>query len=188
LPAPPPHRLERADPAALGHDPEIAVPSRPLTRIAVSKEYLNFSAGHFTVFSAEDRENLHGHNFQVQCSVTAEVGENGLTFDYVILKRVLRALCDELDERVLIPERSPHLRIERHEDSVVVLFAAERIVLLARDLLLLPIRNVTIEELAALLLDRLRDRPELAGQPIHAIELGVSSGLGQWAFSRWELE
>ncbi len=162
--------------------------SPELTRIDISKEYLNFSAGHFTIFSATERENLHGHNFQVRAAVTAEIGDDGLTFDYVILKRVLRQLCDQLDERLLLPERSPHLRIEREEDSVVVLFADERLQFLPRDVLLLPIRNVTIEELAALLLGRLRDQPELARHAIHAIELGVSSGLGQWAYSRWEAQ
>ncbi|WP_295405755.1 6-carboxytetrahydropterin synthase [uncultured Thiocystis sp.] len=161
-------------------------PQQPLTRIEISKDYLNFSAGHFTLFSATERENLHGHNFQVRCAVTAAVGDDGLAFDYVLLKRVLKALCDQLDERVLLPQRSPHLRLEHREGMVFALFADERIPFLERDVLPLPIRNVTIEELAALLLVRLRARPELAGQDLRAIELGVSSGLDQWAFSSWE--
>jgi 6-pyruvoyltetrahydropterin/6-carboxytetrahydropterin synthase len=161
------------------------VPETEPIRIEISKEYLNFSAGHFTVFSATERENLHGHNFQVRCAVTAPVGQNGMAFDYVLLKRVLRGLCDALDERVLLPERSPHLRLERQEGMVFAHFADERIPFLERDCLTLPIRNVTIEELAALLLDRLRARPELADWPLRSIELGVSSGLGQWAFARW---
>lgn len=156
-----------------------------LTRIDISKEYLNFSAGHFTIFSATERENLHGHNFQVCCSVTAQVGENGMAFDYVLLKRVLKGLCDELDERVLLPECSPHLRLEREKGLVWALFGTERIPFLERDCLPLPIRNVTIEELSALLLRRLVDRPEMQGRGIQAIELGVSSGSGQWAFARW---
>ena len=44
-----------------------------LIRIELSKEYLNFSAGHFTIFSATERENLHGHNFQVRGAVTAAI-------------------------------------------------------------------------------------------------------------------
>ncbi|NEV62882.1 6-pyruvoyl trahydropterin synthase family protein [Thiorhodococcus minor] len=157
-----------------------------LTRIEISKEYLNFSAGHFTIFSATERENLHGHNFHVRCAVTAAIGPNGLAFDYVDLKRVLKALCDTFDERLLLPELSPFLRLERQEGQVVVLFAEQRMTFLERDVLLLPIRNVTIEELAPLLLARLRDRPELAGMGFHAIELGVSSGAGQWAVATWE--
>ena len=157
-----------------------------LTRIEISKDYLNFSAGHFTLFSATKRENLHGHNFQVRASVTATVSDDGLAFDYVMLKRALRTLCDQLDERVLLPQLSPYLRLEHQDGLILAHFADERIPFLARDALPLPIRNVTIEELAALLLDRLRENPELAGADIRAIELGVSSGLGQWASSHWE--
>lgn len=159
-----------------------------LTRIEISKEYLNFSAGHFTIFSATERENLHGHNFQVRCSVTAAVGEDGLAFDYVLLKRVLKGLCDALDERVLLPELSPYLRLERSDGMVWALFGEERIPFLERDCLPLPIRNVTIEELSALLLARLLDRPEIQGWDIRALEIGVSSGSGQWAFAHWGSE
>jgi 6-pyruvoyltetrahydropterin/6-carboxytetrahydropterin synthase len=159
-----------------------------LTRIEISKDYLNFSAGHFTLFSATERENLHGHNFRVRCAVTAQVGEGGLTFDYVILKRALKELCDALDERVLLPLESPYLCIERRDGLVLAHFADERIPFLDRDVLLLPIRNVTIEELAPLLLARLRAHPEIAAMApaIRAIELGVSSGQGQWAIAQWE--
>jgi 6-pyruvoyltetrahydropterin/6-carboxytetrahydropterin synthase len=159
-----------------------------LTRIDISKEYLNFSAGHFTIFSATERENLHGHNFQLRCSVTAAVGAEGLAFDYVLLKRVLKGLCDELDERVLLPELSPYLRLEREKGLVWAQFGVERIPFLERDCLPLPIRNVTIEELSALLLARLLGRPEIEGWGVRAVELGVSSGSGQWAFSQWESE
>ena len=63
--------------------------------IEVAKEALNFSAAHFTIFNATDREDLHGHNFQVACEMTAELSEAGLMFDYSIVKRAIRALCDD---------------------------------------------------------------------------------------------
>ena len=56
------------------------------TRIEISKSYLHFAAAHFTIFGASNRENLHGHNFQVALDATAEIGEDGLTFDYNVLK------------------------------------------------------------------------------------------------------
>jgi 6-pyruvoyltetrahydropterin/6-carboxytetrahydropterin synthase len=162
------------------------VPRETLTRIEITKEYLNFSAGHFTIFSATERENLHGHNFQVRCAVTAAIGPNGLAFDYVLLKRVLRELCDALDERMLLPQDSPYLRLAHRDGMVIARFADEEIPFLARDCLPLPIRNVTIEELAGLLVSRLAARPELTAWLIRALEVGVSSGSGQWAFSHWE--
>ena len=50
------------------------------TTIDILKEDIKFSAAHFTVFSATERERLHGHNFHVGLSVTAPVGSNGMCF------------------------------------------------------------------------------------------------------------
>jgi 6-pyruvoyltetrahydropterin/6-carboxytetrahydropterin synthase len=45
---------------------------------------------------------------------------------------------------------------------------------------------VTIEELAGLLLGRLKARPEVAAWDLHSIQIGVSSDVGQWAYSESE--
>ena len=82
-----------------------------LTTIELSKEYLKFSAAHFTIFSATERERLHGHNFKVAAKLTAPVGDNGMCFSYRIFKDKLESLCLELDEYMLLSANSPHLRI-----------------------------------------------------------------------------
>ncbi len=155
------------------------------TRIEISKEYLHFGAAHFTIFDAHTRENLHGHNFQVALDATAEIGHDGLTFDYNILKSALKALCDELDEQVLMPTQSPYLDFDTDEDYTYMVFGEERIPFLSRDLTLLPIRNVTVEELAQYLLDLLCDRDEIQDLDIHKLELKCASGDGQWAVAQW---
>lgn len=157
-----------------------------ITTIEVSKEYLHFAAAHFTIFSATERENLHGHNFHVHIDVTAPVGDDGLTFDYNILKNSLKDLCDEHDEKTLMPTRSPHLQIELNKDYTVVVFNDERIPFLPRDIMLLPVRNVTVEELSTYFLDRLVHTPKIVEQDIHQIVLRCSSGEGQWAKAVWQ--
>lgn len=157
-----------------------------LTTLELAKEHFKFSAGHFTIFSAEVRENLHGHNWNVGVSITAEVGDNGLTFDYAIAKRQAEAYCAELNERFLLPGRSPYLRIEETATGLTAIYGDERLPFLRRDALVLPVRNVTVEELSAWFLQRFCDdlasRPELA---IHAIKVKVYSGPGQCATSVW---
>jgi len=155
------------------------------TTIEITKDYLHFSAAHFTIFSATQRENLHGHNFDVSCSLDTVVGPNGLAFDYNVVKDRLMALCDELDERVLLPAQSPHLTFEKDGGYLVVCFADERIPFLERDALLLPIRNATVEEFARWFAIRLGADAELRKQPIESLNVRVSSGPGQWASSRW---
>ena len=153
--------------------------------IDIAKEYLHFSAAHFTVFSATERENLHGHNFQVEASLRGRVGDDGLCFDYNIVKTRLKALCDALDEVVLLPGRCPHLDIRVADAYTVAAFNDERLPFLHRDVKVLPVRNVTVEELARWMIGELTADREIAALPVSAIELRVSSGAGQWARATW---
>ncbi len=155
------------------------------TRIEISKQCLHFAAAHFTLFNATEREHLHGHNFQVTLDAEAKIQDNGLTFDYNILKKTLKSLCDDLDEQVLMPEKSPYLTIEVDESYTYLVFNDERIPFLDRDLTLLPFRNVTVEELSHLLLDRLVQRKEIRTLAIDSLYLRCSSGEGQWASAEW---
>lgn len=157
-------------------------------RIDIAKEYLHFSAAHFTVFSATERENLHGHNFQVEASLRGRVGDDGLCFDYNIVKTKLRMLCDILDEVALLPGRCPHLDIRVAEAYTVAVFNNERLPFLHRDVKVLPLRNVTVEELAHWLIGELTADREIAALPVSDIELRVSSGAGQWARASWTPE
>ena len=107
---------------------------------------MHFSAAHFTIFSATERENLHGHDFFVAVTVTGPVDDGGLCFDYNALKTRLRALCERLDETVLLPAESPHLGIDAQTDRVTVAFADERLAFLPRDVKILrcatsPLKN-----------------------------------------------
>ena len=155
------------------------------TTIEISKEYLHFAAAHFTLFSATERENLHGHNFQVTLDADAPMQDDGLTFDYNILKKAVRQLCDQLDEQVLMPTRSPYLEIDEQDDYTYVVFNGERIPFLQRDLTLLPIRNITVEELAQYLLAKLLEREDIKALDIDNMLLRCASGEGQWASAKW---
>lgn len=150
--------------------------------IHLAKENMKFSAGHFTIFGAGDRERLHGHNFVVEAVLTADVMDNGMCFDYGIYKSRIVSLCRELNEWFILPMFSPYLRIEENGEHLVAVFGEERIPFLRKDVLLLPIVNATIEEFAGYLLGRLSDDPDaIAAHRIAAIEVRVSSGPGQSA-------
>ncbi len=158
-----------------------------LTTIEISKEYLKFSAAHFTVFSETDRERLHGHNFKVAAKVTAPVGPNGMCFSYRILKDKLEALCASLDEYLLLSAESPHLVISEEGENYRVGFNGETMLFLKADTLLLPVRNATVEEYSRYLLGRLlEDRELIDGHDIREVGIKVSSGPGQWGSARWK--
>jgi len=156
-----------------------------LSRIEISKEALNFSVGHFTIFSKTDRENLHGHNFQLQCHATAPLNDEGLLFDYAILKKLLKQLCDELDEQVILPLNSPHLEIGEEGDYVTAMFNGEKLMFLPRDVTLLPIANSTVEEFSHFFLEKIRQHPDLVDKGIVALTVKVSSNTGQYGVAEW---
>lgn len=156
-----------------------------LTTIELSKEYLKFSAGHFTIFSSTERERLHGHNFAVSASIVAPVGDNGLCFSYGEFKAKLQSLCEALDEFMLLPGLSPHLKISETGNEYLVQFNGEQMRFLISDTLVLPIRNATVEEFARYLLSQLMKDGDISTYDVREIEMKVSSGPGQWGSCQW---
>ena len=150
---------------------------------------MKFCAGHFTIFSSTVRENLHGHNYTVYASFTTVIDDEGLSFDYRFYKAKLYSLCDELDETVLLPGNCKYLSIKEQADYYHVHFNSEVIMFLKRDATILPITNVTVEELSNWFIQQLtRDPSELKVNQLKHIEVKVFSRPGQSGSSFWENE
>ena len=154
-----------------------------LITLYIDKESHKFSAAHYTIFSADSRERLHGHNYGVSVRIVSPVGENGLSADYNVYKTRLKYLCDSLDEYTVLAANSPYQKIEEEGLYYRVKFARDEMLFLQSDTLVLPILNATIEELSGLLLQRLLLQCE--GEDLREIELFVTSGAGQCASSIW---
>ena len=158
-----------------------------LTTIEIHKQYLHFSVAHFTIFSATKRERLHGHNFRVAVSITGEVDDNGLCFDYAIYKKLLRDLCVRFDEYTLIAKNSPYLTITSDEQYHYIKHNDITMPLLKAETMLLPVLNVTIEEMSKYLLEEVLGDYSLVDElKIHRFEMRVSSGPDQWGIAVWE--
>jgi 6-pyruvoyltetrahydropterin/6-carboxytetrahydropterin synthase len=154
--------------------------------VVVAKDYLKFAAAHFIAYPGF-REPLHGHNYQVSVRVEADLGPDGYVLDFGLVKRIAKGLCEELDERVLLPEQSDCLTVMRTEEAVeVVTEHGDRFRFPVGDVRLLPIAHSSAEELAAYLVRRLRDalRAEAGGRGLVALEVGVAEAPGQAAYCR----
>jgi 6-pyruvoyltetrahydropterin/6-carboxytetrahydropterin synthase len=157
-----------------------------LTTLYIDKESHKFSAAHYTIFSARERERLHGHNYSISARIVAPVGENGFSADYNVYKSRLKSLCDSLDEYMLLAGDSPFQTIEEDGACYRVTFAGVDMSFLKSDTLVLPILNATVEEFSHYLLTRLLQESE--GEDLREIELCVASGPGQRACSLWRAE
>ena len=158
-----------------------------LSTIELKRQRMSFSAGHFTIFSKTKREKMHGHNYSVCVAITTVVSENGLTFDYRDYKQELYDWCDELDEYFLIPSKSPYLTINENSQQYEIQFNDELLTLPKSDVKLLPIKNITVEELSAYFLEQLiQNNQRLNKDAVQAIEVKVATAPGQSGSAYWK--
>ncbi len=153
------------------------------TCLHIDKESHKFSAAHYTIFSATERERLHGHNYSVAARFVAPMGDNGFAADYNVYKSRIALLCEELDEYMLLAGESPHQRIEEEGDYYRVFHDRDEMLFLRSDTRVLPIRNATVEEFSRYLLARLLELS--AGDELKEVEVSVASGPGQRASAQW---
>jgi 6-pyruvoyltetrahydropterin/6-carboxytetrahydropterin synthase len=147
-------------------------------RMVLAKEDFKFSSAHFTLFPDHRTELLHGHNYRVRVELTGgELDGCGLLVDIEALKRSIRALCAALDSRTLIPGESDRLRWEAREGGVEVWFEERVYRFPARDVLVLPLANTTIELLARRIWEELA--PPLAGSGLDRLAVSVEESAGQ---------
>jgi 6-pyruvoyltetrahydropterin/6-carboxytetrahydropterin synthase len=155
--------------------------------IELQKEAMHFSAGHFTIFSETEREPFHGHNYQVGVALHTWIDEKGLSFDYRFYKQHLQMLCKKLHQTFLIPGKSPYLTWKEENGYVWFSFNNEKIPFLPSDITILPISNITVEELSKWFIQELlKDAKQLQEHRIHKIVVKIFSGPGQSGSTSWE--
>ncbi len=156
--------------------------------IELQKESMHFSAGHFTIFSATERENLHGHNYKVSIELHTWIDERlGLSFDYRFYKKRMRELCEQLNQTFLMPGKSPFLTWQEENGYLWFAFNHEKIPFLRRDVSIIPVTNITVEELSRWFVEGLlEDKAKLDEHNIYKIIVKVFSGDGQSGSFSWE--
>ncbi len=147
-------------------------------KVTVERNALRFYAAHFATFCGQS-EPLHGHNYAVIVEVAGELTDDSWVFDFSVLKKTTKRLCDELDHRFLLQMRSRLLEIEERPDEYEVRFESRRYVLPRSDVYPLPFDNSTAERLAEWFVGRLSEEL-LPGAPnIAEITVGVEEAPGQ---------
>lgn len=160
-----------------------------LSTIELQKDDMKFCCGHFTVFSSTTRENLHGHNYNLYAAFTTEIGDEGLSFDYRFYKKKIYDLCRQLNQTTLLPGLCKYLTITEEGDYYHVHFDKEVIIFLKRDATIIPITNITVEELSYWFIQQLTaNMDEVEKNKITKIIVKVFSRPGQSGSCSWERE
>jgi 6-pyruvoyltetrahydropterin/6-carboxytetrahydropterin synthase len=157
-------------------------------RVQVTKDYLTFASAHFITFEGHRCETLHGHNYRVGVMCEGALDpETWYVFDFGVLKKLMKRLCDEIDHKVLLPTQSPKITLGEQGSSITVAVNGEpRYVFPKKDCVLLALPNTTVEMLAKYLAAKLRAEV-VASASLTAIEVEVEESFGQSAVYREEM-
>jgi len=148
-------------------------------RITLERNTLRFASAHFTTFGGEC-EPIHGHNYDVFVEIEGELTSDSWVLDFREVKRIIAAICQELDHRFLLPTKSVALKIEERGAEYEITFDDRRYVLPKNDVAPLPIDNSTAERLAEWLNGRIREALSAYGASgITHIIVGVEEAPGQ---------
>ena len=154
--------------------------------IELHKEELKFSAGHFMLLSATQRETMHGHDYQVHATFNALITQNGMAFDCRDYKQRLLKICQSLDYRFILPSQSEYLKIAEENTQWIVEFGAQKMSFLKQDAVVLPVCNVTLEELSHwFLLQVIANLEELKEDHIQGVMIKIFNGRGESGATVW---
>lgn len=149
--------------------------------IRLEKEHHVFSAAHFITFSGNVCERLHGHNYAVAVEIYGPLDENHYVVDFIAARDALRAILDELDHRMLLPDRHTAIKVKADEREVLVTFEDRRWIFPRGDCAILPLANTTAELLARYIGMRLGEALEQrTGARPERMIVAVDENHGQW--------
>jgi 6-pyruvoyltetrahydropterin/6-carboxytetrahydropterin synthase len=150
-------------------------------RIHLSKDSHKFSCTHLTIFPDGSKERLHGHNYQVKLTFDLVDASFEKMLPFSQLKTLIRNVCDQLDERILIAGENPFVRIQESEKETEVVICGNRYVFPTSEVVVLQIKNVTAELLAREVAERIMNRLDLPREVISGIEVYIEETRGQAA-------
>ncbi len=154
--------------------------------IELHREALRFSAGHLMLLSADTRETLHGHDYQVSVALQTDPGSAGFAVDLRSWRETVQTLCDRLDFRFLVPGTCPFLLLTDTKTHWNIQFKNQTFQLLKEDVVILPMPNITLEELSAWFIGELTREPEtLAATGIRGIQVTVFNGRSESSTTHW---
>ncbi len=155
--------------------------------VRVSKDYLVFAAGHFITYDGQC-EQLHGHNYRAGIAIEGDLDENHYVIDFTDVKKMMREIVDEMDHKMLLPDRNPQLELREEEGSIHVTYRKRKYMFPRSDVVMLPVPNTTAEMIAQYIAGRMKEAlQKREGLRLSAIAVEVEESFGQSAWVREEL-
>jgi len=140
---------------------------------------IRFSSAHI-IHEYEKCGRLHGHTYAVHAKIYGKPDSKGIILDFSILKEKLREIVDELDHKLLIPEKSTVAEIKKQDETVTIDALGKKFSFPIQDCIFLPIQSTSAENLSTYILNKITNSVDFP-KNIESIEIGVDEGYGQGA-------
>ena len=141
---------------------------------------IRFSACHF-IPRHEKCSRLHGHSYIVRLRLDGDIGDEGMIMDFVVLKKELKAIIEELDHKTLLPTLSDDVKLDIGEESVEAVSCGKRYVFPRMDVTLLDIPTTTAEEMSKMMTLRMVDDIQFPPN-VRSVSIGLDEERGQTAW------
>jgi len=170
----------------------MAIMGNRVWEVLVSKSDFKFNCAHFIAFHGF-RERLHGHNYTTSVRVVggAALGRDGYVMDFGDIKKATRALCKELNEYFICPDRSDCIDITETDTQLCLVCEDGATFSFPKgDCARLPISHSSAEEISHYLWFRLVRKiglESLHSRGVTTIEVSVAEAPLQQALFRSEI-
>ena len=138
------------------------------------KRNIRFSAAH-CIIGHDTCGRLHGHTYAVSATITGTPQPDGMVMDFSDVTKVLKAIVDDLDHYLLIPQHHENVTVDK--DSVRFTSQGKQYLIPKQDCTLLPLEQITAEHLAAYILKQVQAKLTLPST-INTLEIHVDEGFG----------
>ena len=141
---------------------------------------IRFSACHF-IPRHEKCSRLHGHSYILRLRLEGDIGEDGMVMDFVVLKKKLKQMIDELDHKTLLPTASQDVRLTVSDASVEAVSCGKRYVFPREDVTLLDVPTTTAEEMSKMMTKRMVAEIDFPPN-VRSVSIGLDEERGQTAW------
>lgn len=150
-------------------------------RIQIALPHHKFSCAHMTVFPDGTKERLHGHNYTIGIALDVDRIDLPAMIPFTSVKQVIADLCAAWKEHLILARDNPRLAIVRDTaDELEFTLCGARYVVPRADALLLPVDNISVEQLAAHVAVVLKERlGPILGPHVKALAATVEENPGQ---------
>ena len=110
-----------------------------------------------------------------------------MLMDFVVLKKALRAMAEELDHKTLLPARSDNVKITKKGKEIEAVSCGKRYVFPDEDVVLLEVPVTTAEEMTKLMASQIMQKISFP-KNVHSLSIGLDEERGQTAWFTVDLK